>query len=683
MESDANKRQRGNSITATTTTTSSTTTSTPSAHPNPSESSESPNVGPSPPGNEHTRQSTIERCIEDQTYVSGAHRDKIIGNPHPRSQPIFPGSPERSKRASAKEKAPTLEPPVTKATLSELDVTKIINNPKLRHDINFDPDLHFRPNLDGDKGRRKAQKGNEFWETMQKNLHEFLSNRDQFDRDHTGVEWCLPVTLKAIRAILETLIPPQDCASIEETFNVDLLMQQFRKGVADMPKLARWLSQLLKSHCAPMRDNWVDDMVLQLSDGDRNFDVPLLVVGIKSLLAVLEAMKLDIANHQIRCLRPALIDNTVEFEQRFFTRKIKLGRLDVVGAYAWYRRAESIPDLVPIDPSRHPHGSSWPFFKALVNLTMPSKENQSIPHTFLFDEERLMKLRADLLDLVNLEVCMFHYHSLQASSAQSDLLADLEDSPGPSGAPSPRPRPNSPASPCRLSSATLPAPDDFTSCKRRRNRTVGRFERDYGGMQTFVPRLSEASCSPEVTSSAPNCSRPETPPYNSTEASSISSAKATASLRSALVAILASAPATLSPKQKWSLMSADLALQILRSTPTPLTHLQQFEKHLAFHLSESRSRIFQSLEQSIIINMLPLIHQLVEVYTPKSTFQIFEAATAPRPQPRVAAPASHKEDVLEIATRIAHLGVLHWQVWGEWFYLRGLDSFFGIILTQS
>jgi hypothetical protein len=69
-------------------------------------------------------------------------------------------------------------------------------------------------------------------------------------------------------------------------------MQQFRKGVADLEKLALWLSQLLKCHCAPMRDNWVDEMVTQLSKGDRNGEVQLLVAGMQNLLGVLEAMKL-------------------------------------------------------------------------------------------------------------------------------------------------------------------------------------------------------------------------------------------------------------------------------------------------------------------------------------------------------------------------------------------------------
>ena len=191
-----------------------------------------------------------------------------------------------------KECPPPLEPPVTKATLSELDVNKIVHNPKLRHDINFDPDLHFRPNVDGEKGRRKTQKADKFWETMRIQLRDYLIDREQFERDLGETQWCLPATLKAIKGILETLVPQRDRCSVEETFNTDLLMQQFRKGVADLPRLASWLSQLLKCHCAPMRDTWVDGMVTEISKGDQEGDVALLVLGMRNLLGVLEAMKL-------------------------------------------------------------------------------------------------------------------------------------------------------------------------------------------------------------------------------------------------------------------------------------------------------------------------------------------------------------------------------------------------------
>jgi hypothetical protein len=211
--------------------------------------------------------------------------ESVIWSLPRRLQNYTTGKPAKS---STKEHNPAVEPPVTKAKLSELDVNKIVNNPKLRHDINFDPDLHFRPNLDGEK-KRKIQRAEDFWETMRVQLQEYRLHPAQFERGLGDTGWCLPATLKAIQGILETLVPQRDRAAVEETFNIELLMQQFQKGAE---KLAAWLSQLLKCHCAPMRDSWVDEMVTQLGNGDRNGDVTLLVAGMQNLLGVLEAMKL-------------------------------------------------------------------------------------------------------------------------------------------------------------------------------------------------------------------------------------------------------------------------------------------------------------------------------------------------------------------------------------------------------
>lgn len=259
---------------------------------------------PSPPGNNDgamtspkavkTRSQSIDKLMADSqgqpSYgIQPSEKDQLFPNSPPRHKHFRVNAPRTTENAP--KQSATLEPPVTKGTLSELDVNKIVHNTKLRHDINFDPDLHFRPNLDGEKGRRKTEKANHFWETMKAQLREYLTNREQFDA-RGEAEWCLPTTLKAIRGILETLVPQRDRPSVEETFNVDLLMQQFKKGVADLVKLATWLSQLLKCHCAPMRDDWVDEMVTQLSNGDRNGDVTMLVAGMQNLLGVLEAMKL-------------------------------------------------------------------------------------------------------------------------------------------------------------------------------------------------------------------------------------------------------------------------------------------------------------------------------------------------------------------------------------------------------
>ncbi len=184
------------------------------------------------------------------------------------------------------------EPPITKSTLSELDVQRIIFNPKLRHDVNFDPDLHFRPNLDGEKGIRKSRRAKAFWKLFRTELTSYLANPEAFEPEFSGREWSLRATLRAIGEILTTLVPPEDRSAVEEVLSVDYLMQQFSKGAADLEKLAKWLSSTLKLHCAPMRDDWVDNFEKQLTEGNSTGSVTMLVEGLRTVLGVLEAMKL-------------------------------------------------------------------------------------------------------------------------------------------------------------------------------------------------------------------------------------------------------------------------------------------------------------------------------------------------------------------------------------------------------
>src|SRR5699024_10231121 len=103
--------------------------------------------------------------------------------------------------------------------------------PKLRHDINFDADLHFRPNHEGEKGRRKQDRSNQFWNALEEQLTDFVVDRDTFHLKYgDGSNWCLPTLLGAVKGIMETLVPQRDRAYLDEGFDVDLLMQQFNKG---------------------------------------------------------------------------------------------------------------------------------------------------------------------------------------------------------------------------------------------------------------------------------------------------------------------------------------------------------------------------------------------------------------------------------------------------------------------
>jgi hypothetical protein len=355
-------------------------------------------------------------------------------------------------------------------------------------------------------------------------------------------------------------------------------------------------------------------------------------------------------------------------------KKIAMGRVDIAGAHAWFKRASSLLDIGSLDTSMHSQGNTWDFMKALVNLTLPSKSSEIVPHTFLFDEERLIKLRSDMLDLINLEICMHMFRGLEATSRMQDSrFMPHDDTPVTSSTSSPYNGAASPADDSILSSPTLPSEHHFMSKPKFYNaQERGHFLRAPSGQQVWVQSIeneimASASTSPRSspsTSASTPATYPPTPLYLSLAASD-----SAVQARSSFKAILASD----NTSEKWSLLSSSLALQILRLTNTPLTRLPQFESHLAFHLSNPRSRFYQEAENRVLSQLYPVLQKLVETYTLLTSLQIFEAATAPKAVPGGKANGA-KDETTEIATRIAHIGILHWRVWAPLAYLVDPDA---------
>ncbi|KAK8094265.1 hypothetical protein PG997_000950 [Apiospora hydei] len=579
---------------------------------------------------------------------SGSNASENLQSRLPRSNE--PRKPQRSP-AGPPAASQRLEPPVTKTTLSELDVNKIIHNPKLRHDINFDPELHFRPNLDGEKGRRKQVKADQFWTSLRDQLQQFVADPVLFQQRYgQGQGWCLPVLLKAVKEIIQTLVPSRDRVYLDEGLNVDLIMQQFHRGIADLEKLASWLSGVLKSHCAPMRDEWVDEMYNQLTNGNRTNDMEELVQGMRSLLSVLEAMKLDVANHQIRCLRPILIEDTVKFEKRFFYKKIQSNKLDPQIAQHWY--AVACHELLPSQESKAAFGEMAVFFEALSKLILPSTMEQ-LPNTFLFDEERMFKLRADMLDHINLEICMRLYEELERKYRNHGAISSI-------------------------STPFLATPMSDPS--------------------GFISSSSDDDAS-SFNFNTPPTSRPSSLVFSS-------AGSASSSPRSSMIlptnSISATSPSSSRPAQKWKAMKDSLALQIFRFTDAPSDVLLQFEDELERHLCEPESQVFQEVERHFHDKLLAELQQRVRDLKPLTGVGLFSVATGGRingssrawegsrdhSMERDASESSTREareegGIEDMATRLTHLGLLHWRVWSSLVYDGDyVDTEMGDSLTQ-
>jgi hypothetical protein len=542
-----------------------------------------------------------------------------------------------------------LEPPVTRATLSELDVQKIVHNPKLRHDINFDPDLHFRPNLDGEKGRRKQEKANQFWNALYEQLILFVVDREAFEARYSRDSWCLPVLLRAAREIIETLVPQRDRDLLNDGLNVDLLMQQFYRGVADLEKVAAWLASLLKLHCAPMRDEWVDEMCNELSNGNRNNDVAEIVKGLRSLLNVLEAMKLDVANHQIRCLRPALIEDTIHFEQRFFLKKIESGKVSIRPALAWYQNAREIVHRMydgASSPHAHAFGDMAIFFEGLVHTLLPSTAPKTIPPTFIFDEDRILKLRSDLHDSICLEICMRKFEEYERLSRVSPFLS---------------------------------RPPSFLGDDSRSNRSSGLLNFMAAGSRPSSFALSDHGS----TASSPRSSGLFFVQPDVTSEPRMTASEVYNSLRD----LLQTAPHASSPSERWRNLAGSMALEILRCAKAPLSVLSEFEPKLTECLTDVTSDVFRQVERDFHRRLLAELAKRVNAFKHMSCVALYSQATGGRvcghgrrpDQARFTLgeqPREPRDDagIEDMATRLAHLGILHWRVWAPIVYENAMEA---------
>lgn len=304
--------------------------------------------------------------------------------------------------------APPLLPPINLLLLKEIDLHEILKNPQLRHDILFDPQLQFRPNLDGERGKRKKSIIDNYWGEIEKECQAIFVRRN-FAVKHLRI----PLLFVTLRDILLLLLPYKDRASVNDIMDMDLLVQQLAVGAFDFVLLANWLGKIFKCHCAPMRDTWVTEMVTKFAQANAQNSVEKLVCGLRMIFLILEAMKLDVANHQIRILRPVLIETAVEFEKDYFSQLIGHHKLDIADLLKWFAAAAGA--AAGAGASKAAMRAALTL--AVLGLLLCRKMVNEFPLTLAFDHTRLILLRADIRQLVCIQLCVVLYKQLVFNNA--------------------------------------------------------------------------------------------------------------------------------------------------------------------------------------------------------------------------------------------------------------------------
>ncbi|KAI9058351.1 Tcp11-domain-containing protein [Trametes sanguinea] len=127
-----------------------------------------------------------------------------------------------------------------------------------------------------------------------------------------------------------------------------LILQEIAHGLFDPSGVFAVIGDIIRCHCAPMRDAAVDAMVaLARSCGSAGGGTRLDAVrAIRMCFEIMELMKLDVANHQLQTLRPYLVRTAGEYEVQIFSdarhnprRTVAATREWLAGAWAELERA--------------------------------------------------------------------------------------------------------------------------------------------------------------------------------------------------------------------------------------------------------------------------------------------------------------------------------------------------------
>ncbi|KAM6494227.1 T-complex protein 11 domain containing protein [Amanita muscaria] len=325
---------------------------------------------------------------------------------------------------------PSLKPPINRQTLQELELDSIIQNPQLRHDMLVEPRLQFRPT----HSRRKREAAEKYWAAL---LHELEHGCTCITLDCEGND---PLKLNSQKQSTQA-------AYICSIFDPALIEQEIKRGVFDPSGLLEAVGYVLKDHCAPMRDGAVDEMIqtAKICVAGGKMCVVDALRAFRMCMELFEIMKLDIANHQLQCLRPYLARTCGQYELQAFQNTMRLeGGLK--GARTWLGKNR---DALLLQQQTQTHRSRPPeiqFYSKLstnqqvhlaalmgfVDLIFtphidptnetPSPSDQlptTYPETLYLDAKRLTALSLEAADLTALYLSLLLYRQLAQSRSEA------------------------------------------------------------------------------------------------------------------------------------------------------------------------------------------------------------------------------------------------------------------------
>ena len=204
----------------------------------------------------------------------------------------------------------SLDPPITQAVLSEIDIQRLENDLVLRHHLNFDPKIELRVNAQGPQGEERREREHEYWQAIATEISSWLAHcqsiaacpssrpssillpRLEARSFHLGTIPRLPRLFGAVRDILKHSLPSEEWPAIDAGLDVNFLMQQLEHGICDFTALGDWLGNFLRCFCSPTRDRLLQTMTSAIRLGVENAETDSIIRGLSAIFEILQGMNL-------------------------------------------------------------------------------------------------------------------------------------------------------------------------------------------------------------------------------------------------------------------------------------------------------------------------------------------------------------------------------------------------------
>ncbi|KAI8324434.1 hypothetical protein GQ54DRAFT_296128 [Martensiomyces pterosporus] len=296
------------------------------------------------------------------------------------------------------EQHPCALPPINRYTLRELKIQNILQNPRLRHEVLFEPKLEFRPNSSGHLADAKQRAAMQYWAVVEHGLQGWTADgtssgacaRQQQQHHHQGSGLgmsAIPMLLIELREILAEMSEDSPRAELtqyahelRERLDEERLRRQIEHSVFDPVPVVVYIADVMRQFAQPERCAAIDRLVSYVRRGR-------FVKALRAAFDVLEAIKIDIANHSIEMYREYMRSTAVAFERSHFNLALRRNSIQLEDTAEWWRKALASGKKYHISLDDI-------FFEASRELILD--DGQAVPGLFRMDEGRVHAIRREL-----------------------------------------------------------------------------------------------------------------------------------------------------------------------------------------------------------------------------------------------------------------------------------------------